>query len=95
MGEFSHQRNRVLCHAGDGNSTAYRDEAGGAETGAAVKPVIVAKLVDLDALLVGRRLMRHGLCHHQALDGLVSDVDVEGGVAEQVGCDIEMVRRLR
>lgn len=40
------------------------DKLGGAEAGAAIKPVIVSKLVDLDALLV-RRVMRHRVCHHQ------------------------------
>ena len=45
---------------------AYRGKRRGAEAGASVEPVIVTKLVDLDTLLVRRR-MRHRLCHHQRL----------------------------
>jgi hypothetical protein len=44
----------------------YSLEARATEAGTSVKPVIVAKLVDLDALSIGG-LMRHGLCHHQRL----------------------------
>jgi hypothetical protein len=34
------------------------------EAGASVKPVIITKLIDLDSLLIRRR-MRHGLCRHR------------------------------
>lgn len=44
----------------------YLQKSSGAKTGASVVPVIVAQLVDFDALFV-RRLMRHGLCHHRGL----------------------------
>ena len=44
----------------------YDEKGRGAKAGAAVKPVIVAQLIHLDAPLV-RRLMRHRLCHHQRL----------------------------
>lgn len=45
----------------------YLHEPGGTEAGASIEPVIIAQLVDLDALFV-RRLMRHGLCHHHRLN---------------------------
>jgi hypothetical protein len=44
----------------------YRRKGCGAKARPAIKPVVVAKLVDLDALLV-RGLMRHLLCHHHRL----------------------------
>lgn len=58
------------------------DELGGTEAGTAVEPVIVAELVDLDALLV-RRVMRHRVCHHQGFgvplwDGLIVVEQVVG-----------------
>lgn len=69
--------------------STYIEEVGTAEAGAAVEPVIVAELVDLDAPPVGR-LMRHGVCHHRRLlfpafcgDALVA--------REEVGRDVEML----
>jgi hypothetical protein len=55
----------------------YRDPAGVAEAGAAVEPVIVTQLVDLDAPPV-RRLMRHRLCHHQRVGRRLGDDAVVG-----------------
>jgi len=49
---------------GQGDRQTYGNPCGGAEAGASVVPVIVAEFVDLDAFLI-RRLMGHGLCHHQ------------------------------
>lgn len=66
-------------------------QRGGAEAGAAVEPVVVTKLVDLDALLIRRR-MRHGLCRHrQRLVGLqvVSQAGVV--VLEQLGGQVEVL----
>lgn len=44
----------------------YGNKGGSTEARAAVEPVIIAQLIDLDAPPV-RRLMRHRLCHHQRL----------------------------
>lgn len=70
----------------------YRRKLGRAEARSAIKPVIVAQLVDLDALLV---LMRHRLCHHQGL-GIVPR-DELATVAHQIGREVEMLlqRQLR
>lgn len=59
-----------------------------AKARAAVKPVVVAKLIDLYALLV-RRLMWHGLCHHRRLGGI--RLWDELAVGTQIGCDFEML----
>jgi hypothetical protein len=63
---------------------------GGAEAGAAVKPVIVAKLVDFDTLLI-RRLMRHRLCRHrQRLVGV--EIGSQATVVlKQFGREVEML----
>lgn len=60
----------------------YNRKGRGAEARAAVEPVIVAQLIDLDALFV-RRLMRHRLCHHHRLgfplrDGMIIRDQVRG-----------------
>ena len=44
----------------------YKYESRRAEPSSAIEPIIVAQLVDLDSLLVARRI-RHRLCHHQRL----------------------------
>ena len=64
-----------------------------AEAGAAVEPVIVAELVDLDAPLV-RRLMRHRLCHHQGLGRRLVD---DGAVVDQMRrrSSVELMGRKR
>lgn len=69
----------------------YRDEARETEAGAAVEPVIVAELVNLDASLI-RRLMRHRLCHHQRFGRRLSE-DV--AIGDQVWCDLELMGRKR
>lgn len=70
--------------------TTYAHESCGAEAGAPVEPVIVAQLVNLDALPI-RRLMRHGLCHHQRFraplrrgEATVADEQVRAEVQIQV-----------
>lgn len=73
------------CHA----KKTYLSPCCCTEAGAAVEPVVVTELVDLDAPPVGR-LMRHGLCHHQRL--LVPGVGGNAPVAcEEVGCDVEVL----
>ncbi len=47
-----------------GCDKAYSIEGGCTEAGAAIKPVIVAKLVDLNSSPIRRR-MRHRLCRHR------------------------------
>lgn len=81
---------KKVLEAGQG-ATTYRHEACEAEAGAAIEPVIVTELVDLDALLI-RRLMRHRLCHHQRF-GLRLLLWLRGDVAigEQARCDVEMM----
>lgn len=63
------------CHWGIPKT--YGDVGRGAEARAAVKPVIIAELVDLDPLPIDH-LMRHGLCHHR---GVVLPLAVSGGEA--------------
>ena len=65
----------------------YSLKARAAEAGASVEPVIVAELVDLDALLIGG-LMRHGPCHHQRL-GLSLDSEVR--IRSQIRGEFEML----
>lgn len=65
----------------------YLHKSSGAEAGASVEPVIVAQLVDLDAFLV-RRMMRHGLCHHQWFG---APLGAETGVAEDIGGEVEVL----
>ncbi len=72
-----------------GCGATYRHETREAEAGAAVEPVTLAELIDLDALLI-RRLMRHRLCHHQRFGRRLRDDVV---IAEQVRCDVEMMGR--
>lgn len=73
---------------GDGVGVTYGHEARVAETGAAVEPVIVAELINLDALPVGR-LMRHWLCHHQRFGH--RRLWDDAAIVEQVWCDVELV----
>lgn len=68
-------------------SQTYRRKLGGTEACSAIKPVIVAQLVDLDALLV---LMRHRLCHHRGL-GIVPRDSELATVADQIGDQVEML----
>lgn len=68
------------------NPTTHPRKLGGTEARAAVKPVVVAQLIDLDALLV---LMRHRLRHHQGLGIVPRDELV--AVAHQVGREVEML----
>lgn len=72
----------------------YRHEAGIAEAGAAVEPVIVAELVDLDAPLV-RCLMRHGLCHHQRFGRRLGDDAAIGDEVVRWCCGVELMGRQR
>ena len=67
----------------------HQDVAGIAEAGAAVEPVVVAELVDLDAPLV-RRLMRHRLCHHQRLGRRLGDDAVVGDQMVR-RCSVELM----
>lgn len=66
---------------------AYLGKSRRAEAGTTVEPVIVAQLVDLDALLV-RCLMRHRLCHHQRLGVALGGKAV---ISYQVRGDFEML----
>ncbi len=66
----------------------YRDEAGGTKASATVKPVIVTELVDLDTLLVRRR-MRHELCHHRRFGRPFRDGRCK--ITEQVWREFEML----
>lgn len=70
-----------------GEERTYRVKSGRTKARAAVKPVIVTQLVDLDALLV-LGLMRHRLRHHQQLRVTLGG---EGGVGDQIGSDVEML----
>lgn len=76
---------------GRGEAQSYLDEFGRAEAGASVEPVIVAKLIDLDAPSIGLlSLMRHCLCHHR----LVGVPSVGGDaivVCEEVGRNVEVL----
>lgn len=88
-------RRTTTATATANNGTTHGRKLGGTEARAAVKPVVVAQLIDLDALLV---LMRHRLCHHQGLGIVPRDELV--AVAHQVGREVEMLlqgqlRRLR
>jgi hypothetical protein len=66
----------------------YRKEGSGAKARAPIKPVIVAQLINFDALPVCR-LMRHRVCHHQRLGGVLRWYIVV--LQEKLGCRIEMV----
>ena len=62
-----------------------------AEASSSVEPVIVAELVDLDALLF-RRLMRHGLCHHQQVRSPLWDgATGAAAAANQLWREVEML----
>lgn len=64
---------------------AYRRKSGDAEASAAIKPVVITQLIDLDALLIRRR-MRHRLCHHQRLGVLLGgDVVASRGICAEIG----------
>lgn len=77
---------RIAATATANNGTTHGRKLGGTEARAAVKPVVVAQLIDLDTLLV---LMRHRLCHHQGLGIVPRDELV--AVAHQVGREVEML----
>lgn len=63
---------------------------GSTEAGAAIEPVIISKLVDLDTLLI-RRLMRHRLCRHrQRLFGLEVGRQATA-VLEEFGREVEVL----
>lgn len=74
------RRARVVARA---ESTHRRDR----EARTAVKPVIVAQLVDLDPFLPTRRI-RHRLCHDQRLWFALG---VVGQVAQDAGREIEVL----
>lgn len=65
-------------------------DGSGTEASAAVEPVIVAKLVDLDTLLV-RRLMRHRLCRHRQRLFFVEVGSQATVVLEEFGREVEVL----
>lgn len=62
----------------------HRYERGRTEASAAVKPVIITELVDLDTFLIGR-LMRHRVCHHHGFGVPLGD---NPAVAEEIRREI-------
>lgn len=68
---------------------AHRTKGGGAEAGAPIKPVVVAKFVDLDSSPIRRR-MRHRLCRHrQRVFGV--RLSRKMIVVQKFGCEVEML----
>lgn len=74
------------------DGTTYGNEGGSTKAGTSIEPVIVAKLVDLDALFVCR-LMRHCLCHHQRF--VVPRGDNRTQVDDEVRSEGEILLRWR